>query len=30
MERFKMYIGGKWVDAVSGKTYRAINPANEE
>jgi acyl-CoA reductase-like NAD-dependent aldehyde dehydrogenase len=25
-----MYIGGKWVDAVSGKTYRVINPATEE
>ena len=25
-----MYIGGKWVDAVSGKTYRATNPVTEE
>jgi len=25
-----MYIDGKWVDAVSGKTYRAFNPANGE
>ena len=30
MERFRMYIDGKWVDAVSGKTYRAFNPANGE
>jgi acyl-CoA reductase-like NAD-dependent aldehyde dehydrogenase len=30
MEKFKMYIGGKWVDAVSGKTYTALNPATEE
>jgi acyl-CoA reductase-like NAD-dependent aldehyde dehydrogenase len=30
MQKFQMYIGGKWVDAVSGKTYRAINPATEE
>jgi acyl-CoA reductase-like NAD-dependent aldehyde dehydrogenase len=30
MQKFKMYIGGKWADAVSGKTYRAINPAIEE
>ncbi len=30
MERFKMFIGGEFVDAASGKTYRAINPATEE
>jgi acyl-CoA reductase-like NAD-dependent aldehyde dehydrogenase len=30
MQKFKMYINGKWVDAASGKTYRAINPATEE
>ncbi len=30
MQKFKMYIGGSWVDAVSGRTYRAINPATEE
>ncbi len=30
MEKFQMYIGGKWVDAISGKTYKAINPATEE
>jgi len=30
MQRFKMYINGKWVDAASGKTYRALNPATEE
>jgi acyl-CoA reductase-like NAD-dependent aldehyde dehydrogenase len=30
MEKFKMYIGGKWVDAISGKTYKAINPVTEE
>jgi acyl-CoA reductase-like NAD-dependent aldehyde dehydrogenase len=26
----KLFIGGKWVDAVSGKTYATINPANGE
>jgi acyl-CoA reductase-like NAD-dependent aldehyde dehydrogenase len=30
MAEQKLYIGGKWVDAVSGKTFSAINPANEE
>jgi betaine-aldehyde dehydrogenase len=30
MESYKMYIGGKWVDADSGKTYGIINPATEE
>ena len=30
MEKYKMYIGGKFVDAVSGKTFPAINPATEE
>jgi aldehyde dehydrogenase (NAD+) len=26
----KLFIGGKWVDAASGKTYPTINPATEE
>jgi betaine-aldehyde dehydrogenase len=30
MEGYKMYIGGEWVDADSGKTYKIINPATEE
>jgi betaine-aldehyde dehydrogenase len=30
MQKFQMYIGGKWVDAASKKTYKAINPATEE
>jgi acyl-CoA reductase-like NAD-dependent aldehyde dehydrogenase len=30
MEKFKMYIGGKWVDSISGKTYMALNPATGE
>jgi betaine-aldehyde dehydrogenase len=30
MQYYKMFIGGEWVDAASGKTYRAINPATEE
>ncbi len=30
MQEYKMYIGGKWVDAVSGKTLTTINPATEE
>ncbi|NIP86719.1 MAG: aldehyde dehydrogenase family protein, partial [Planctomycetales bacterium] len=24
------FIGGKWVDAVSGETFATLNPANEE
>jgi acyl-CoA reductase-like NAD-dependent aldehyde dehydrogenase len=30
MEKFKMWIGGQWVDADSGKTFRTYNPANGE
>jgi acyl-CoA reductase-like NAD-dependent aldehyde dehydrogenase len=30
VKQYKMLIGGKWVDAESGKTYRVINPATEE
>lgn len=30
MEKFKNYINGKWVDAVSGKTFKNINPANHD
>ena len=30
MLKLKMLIGGKWVEALSGKTYRAINPATCE
>ncbi len=26
----KMWIGNKWVDAASGKTYKVVNPATEE
>ncbi|MFZ0584723.1 MAG: aldehyde dehydrogenase family protein, partial [Candidatus Sulfotelmatobacter sp.] len=26
----KMLIGGKWVDAVSGKTFKTYNPATGE
>ena len=26
----KMWIDNKWVDAVSGKTYKVVNPATEE
>ena len=29
MEQYKMWIGGKWVDAESGKTYPVFNPATE-
>jgi acyl-CoA reductase-like NAD-dependent aldehyde dehydrogenase len=25
-----MWIGGRWVDAESGKTYKVVNPATEE
>ncbi len=30
MENQRMWIGGKWVDAVSGKTYSIVNPATGE
>lgn len=30
MEKFKNYINGQWVDAVSGKTFKNINPANHD
>ena len=26
----KMFIGGRWVDAVSGKTFPTLNPATGE
>ena len=29
MKNEKMWIGGKWIDAVSGKTYPMSNPATE-
>ena len=29
MAQYKMWIGGKWVDAESGKTYPVFNPATE-
>ena len=30
MKRPRMWIGGKWVEAASGKTFPLINPANQE
>ncbi len=30
MEKFKMWIGGEWVEADSGKTFSTLNPATEE
>ncbi len=30
MDSYKMWIGGKWVDADSKKTYAIVNPATEE
>jgi acyl-CoA reductase-like NAD-dependent aldehyde dehydrogenase len=30
MQNYKMWIGGKWVDSISGKTYATFNPATEE
>ncbi|MGD9393404.1 MAG: aldehyde dehydrogenase family protein [Dehalococcoidia bacterium] len=30
MQDYKMWIGGKWVNAESGKTYTAVNPATGE
>ena len=29
MKQYKMWIGGKWVDAESGETYPVFNPATE-
>lgn len=30
MESKKMWIGGKWVEAESGKTFAVLNPSTEE
>lgn len=30
MQNYKMWIGGKWVEAESGKTYTVYNPSTEE
>jgi len=30
MPNYQMWIGGKWVEAQSGKTYAVVNPATEE
>ena len=30
MKEYKMWIGGKWIRAESGKTFTAVNPATEE
>ena len=30
MKSYKMWIGGEWVEAQSGKTYTVVNPATEE
>lgn len=30
MEKYKMFIGNRWVPAFSGKTYSVKNPATEE
>ena len=30
MKSYKMWIGGKWLNAVSGDTYTTLNPATEE
>ena len=29
MKQYKMWIGGNWVEAESGKTYPVYNPATE-
>ena len=29
MSEYKMWIGGKWADAESGKTYPVFNPVTE-
>ena len=30
MNKYKLFIGGKWVDAESGETFPVLNPATEE
>ena len=30
MTNYQMFIGGEWVDSVSGETFSDINPANDE
>ncbi|MCE8429656.1 MAG: aldehyde dehydrogenase [Candidatus Methanoperedens sp.] len=30
IEKYKMFIGGKWVDSISGEFFDVINPATEE
>ncbi len=30
MRTYKMWIGGEWADADSGRTFRTYNPANGE
>lgn len=30
MKEYKMWIGGKWVEAESGKTFTSVNPATEQ
>ena len=30
MQKFKMYINGKWVDALSGRTFATVNPSTGE
>jgi aldehyde dehydrogenase (NAD+) len=28
--RYKLYIGGEWVDSESGETYSRVNPASSD
>ena len=28
-KEYKLFIDGKWVDAVTGETFESINPADE-
>jgi len=30
MQNYKMYINGKWVDAISGRTFATVNPSTGE
>ena len=30
VEKYRMWIGGEWLEAESGKTYEVVNPATEE
>ena len=30
LKKYKMFIGGEWVDSESKKTFKSLNPENNE